>query len=115
MNGPGSLARLLWGLVRPWLLWPGLLFVAAAPEFFRQVQGGGADLPVACYVVLFAVGAGVWLLAPQAARLIATASMGATRRGKMDFGRKSSIGVSPGLCRSVPYVTLCSCIMKCRD
>ena len=57
----GSLARLLWGLVRPWLLWPALLFVAASPELFRQAQGGGADLPVAFYVVLFAVAAAVWL------------------------------------------------------
>jgi hypothetical protein len=57
-----AVARLLWGLVRPWLLWPGLLLIAAAPEFFRQAQGGGADVPVACYVILFAVAAGVWLL-----------------------------------------------------
>jgi hypothetical protein len=58
----GTLARLLWGLVRPWLLWPGLLALAASPELFRQAQGGGADLPVAFAVVLFAVAAAVWLM-----------------------------------------------------
>jgi len=57
----GAVARLLWGLVRPWILWPGLLLVLASPELLRQAHGGGADIPVAIYVVLLAVGGGVWL------------------------------------------------------
>jgi hypothetical protein len=57
----GAAARLLWGTVRPWLLWPGLLLLAASPELLRQTQSGGADVPLALYLALFALGAAVWL------------------------------------------------------
>jgi hypothetical protein len=57
----GAVARLLWGVVRPWLLWPGLLLLAASPELLRQTQSGGADLALAAYLGLFAIGAGLWL------------------------------------------------------
>jgi hypothetical protein len=62
----GATARLLWGLVRPAILLPSLLLLAAAPELLRQSQGGGADLPLACYLVLFLVTGARWLLAGEA-------------------------------------------------
>lgn len=55
-------ARLLWGYVRPQVLLPGLVLVACSPELLRQIQGGGADVPLAAYLVLFALGASLWLL-----------------------------------------------------
>jgi len=58
----GALARLLWGHVRPWLLWPGLALVAAMPELFRQAQGGGGDVPLAVYLALYCVCAVLWLV-----------------------------------------------------
>jgi hypothetical protein len=57
----GAAARLLWGAVRPWVLWPGLLLLAASPELLRQTQSGGADVPLAVYLALLVLGAGVWL------------------------------------------------------
>jgi hypothetical protein len=57
----GAAARLLWGLVRPWLLWTGLLLVVASPELLRHVQSGMADLPLAIYLALFLLAGGRWL------------------------------------------------------
>lgn len=54
-------ARLLAGRVRPTLLWIGVLLLIACPAVFRQAQGGGADLPVAFSLALFALGAVGWL------------------------------------------------------
>jgi hypothetical protein len=54
-------ARLLSPYVRPSFLWPGLLLVLASPELHRQVQGGGADLPLGMYLALFVLCGGVWL------------------------------------------------------
>jgi hypothetical protein len=53
--------RLLWGTVRPWLLWPGLLLLAASPDFFRHAQGGMADLPLALYVSLYGLVSALWV------------------------------------------------------
>lgn len=57
----GSVGRLLWGLVRPEILWPSLLLLLAAPELIRHTQSGGADLLVAAYISVFALGAALWL------------------------------------------------------
>jgi hypothetical protein len=58
----GAVARLLWGRVRPWLLGFALLALAASPELLRGVQGGLADLALALYLGLFALGLGGWIL-----------------------------------------------------
>jgi hypothetical protein len=58
----GSVARLLWGTLRPWILWGGVLFSLALPELVRQAQGGAADVPLALYVTAALVAAVVWLL-----------------------------------------------------
>lgn len=58
----GATARLLWGIVRPWVLWSGLLLSVALPEFLRHAQGAAADVPLAMYVTLALVAAAVWLL-----------------------------------------------------
>ncbi len=70
-------ARLLWGLVRPWLLWPSLLLVVAAPEFFRQAQGGGADIPLAAYLALFVVCGALWLVRREPYTLVLAFLFGA--------------------------------------
>jgi hypothetical protein len=57
----GAVARLLWGHVRPWVLAVGLLALAASPEVLRHVQGGIADLPLALYLSLFALGLAGWI------------------------------------------------------
>ena len=54
-------ARLLWGWVRPSLLFPALLVLASAPEFLRQAQGGDADVPLAIYLSLALLAAVGWL------------------------------------------------------
>jgi hypothetical protein len=54
-------ARLLWGRVRPSLLWAGLLLLVAAPELLRLTQSGGADVPVAIFVAAAALAAVRWL------------------------------------------------------
>jgi hypothetical protein len=56
-----AVARLLWGFVRPWLLWPALLMLTVSPEFLRQTQGGLADLPLAIYLALLSLCAALWL------------------------------------------------------
>jgi hypothetical protein len=58
----GSTARLLWGWVRPVFLWLGLLLLAASPALFRQVHGGGADLPLAFYFAIFVLAVLMWLI-----------------------------------------------------
>jgi hypothetical protein len=65
-------ARLLWGLVRPPFVAGGLLLLALSPEFLRQTLGGGADLPVACFVVAFAVAGARWLLVGDSLALLLT-------------------------------------------
>ena len=55
-------ARLLWGRVRPSVLWPALLVITAAPEFLRQLQGGPADIALGIYLALFALCGGLWLV-----------------------------------------------------
>ena len=56
-----AVVRLLWSRVRPSILLVGVLLLAASPEFVRQAQGGGADLPLAFYLALFVVAAAAWL------------------------------------------------------
>jgi hypothetical protein len=58
----GATCRLLWDHVRPALLLTGLLLLALAPELIRQTQGGGADVPLAIYLVMFVLVAGRWLI-----------------------------------------------------
>ena len=74
----GAAGRLLWGAVRPWVLWPGLLLVAASPELLRQTQSGGADVPLAVYLALFVLGGGVWLWRGEALGLGVALVSGAT-------------------------------------
>jgi hypothetical protein len=54
-------ARLLWGWVRPWVLWASLLLLAASPEFLRHAQGGMADLPLAIFLSLSLLAGAGWL------------------------------------------------------
>jgi hypothetical protein len=61
----GAAARLLWGWARPWMIWLGLLVLAGAPEFLRQMQSGGADLPLAAYLSLFLISSSIWLASGQ--------------------------------------------------
>jgi hypothetical protein len=57
----GAVARLCWDYVRPSVLAGGLLLLALAPELWRHVQGGVADLPLAIYVALFALAVTFWI------------------------------------------------------
>lgn len=57
----GSVARLLWGYVRPEVLAGGLLLLVLSPELWRQVQGGGADIPLAIYIALGVLAGALWL------------------------------------------------------
>ena len=57
-----SVGRLLWGVVRPVILWPGLLLLVASPALFRQAQGGGVDLPLAFFIVVSVLAAAGWLV-----------------------------------------------------
>jgi hypothetical protein len=57
----GTIVRLLWGYVRPTILLPGIVLLACSHELLDQTQSGGADLVVAVYLVLFALGAAFWL------------------------------------------------------
>jgi hypothetical protein len=73
-----AVARLLWGFVRPVVLWPALLLVAASPDFWRHAQGGMADLPLAIYLSLCVlVGVG-WLATGAAFYLVPLAVFAAT-------------------------------------
>jgi hypothetical protein len=68
-----AVARLLWGHVRPWVLWTGLALLAAMPELFRQAQGGGADVPLALYLTLFCLTGVMWLLGAGPVALVSAA------------------------------------------
>lgn len=57
----GAAARLLAGRVRAEVLWPALLLLLVSPELLRQIQGGGADLPLAFALALAVVAATAWL------------------------------------------------------
>jgi hypothetical protein len=57
--------RLLWGHVRSAFLLVGLLLLLLAPELIRQAQGGGADVPLAIFLVLFVLTAARWLVAGE--------------------------------------------------
>ena len=59
--GIAALARLLHGLVRPVVLWPGLLLALAAPNLIYQTQSGGADPVLAVYLVVALAAGGVWI------------------------------------------------------
>jgi hypothetical protein len=58
----GAVARLLWGILRPWVLWCGVLASLALPELLRHAQGGAADVPVALFSTGALVAAAAWLL-----------------------------------------------------
>lgn len=55
-------ARLLWSLVRPVFALVALVLLAMTPEFERQVLGGGADLPLAYFVALYALASVSWFV-----------------------------------------------------
>jgi hypothetical protein len=57
----GAVLRLMWGLVRPVFAVGAVALLALSPEFEHQSLGGGADLPVAYFVTLFALAAVSWL------------------------------------------------------
>jgi hypothetical protein len=71
-------ARLLWGFVRPWLLWTGLLLIVASPELLRHTQSGMADLPLAIYVSLALLCAAGWLASRRGFYLLLVFAFGAT-------------------------------------
>lgn len=73
----GASARLLWGSVRSWILWPALLLLAASPELLHQSQSGGADLPLAAYVGLTVLAAVGWLARRQPIFLVLVTVFGA--------------------------------------
>ena len=71
-------ARLLWGFVRPWLIWTGLLLVVASPELLRHSQSGMADLPLAIYLSLCLLAAAGWLATGRGFALLLVFAFGAT-------------------------------------
>jgi hypothetical protein len=71
-------ARLLWGWVRPWLLWTGLLLLVASPELLRHTQSGMADLPLGIYLSLVVVCAVGWLVSGRGFYLLLVFAFGAT-------------------------------------
>jgi len=71
-------ARLLWGFVRPWLLWSGLLLLIASPELLRHTQSGMADLPLAIYLSLSLLCAAGWLASGRGFYLLLVFAFGAT-------------------------------------
>lgn len=71
-------ARLLWGFVRPWLLWSGLLLLIASPELLRHTQSGMADLPLAIYLSLCLLCSAGWLVSGRAFFLVLVFAFGAT-------------------------------------
>jgi hypothetical protein len=71
-------ARLLWGHVRPWLLWTGLLLLVASPELLRHTQSGMADLPLAIFLALFLLAAAGWLATGSGFHLLLAFAFGAT-------------------------------------
>jgi hypothetical protein len=74
----GAAARLLWGYVRPSLLAGGLLLLVLSPDLWRHVQGGVADLPLAIYVALFALGVALWVGAGDPFALVVAGVGGVT-------------------------------------
>ena len=71
-------ARLLWGFVRPWLLWTGLLLLVASPELLRHTQSGMADLPLAIFLSLCLLCAGAWLAGGHGFFLLLVFAFGST-------------------------------------
>lgn len=74
----GAVARLLWGYVRPSVLAFGLLLLVLSAEVWRHVQGGVADLALAIYVALFALGLALWIGARERTALVVAAVGGVT-------------------------------------
>lgn len=56
-----SIARLLWGRVRPPILWIALAILVVSPELLHQTQSGVADVPLAVYLALAVLAAALWL------------------------------------------------------
>jgi hypothetical protein len=73
----GASARLLWGSVRSWILWPTLLLLAASPELLHQTQSGAADLVLAVFIGLTVLTAVGWLMRGDAFFLVLVTVFGA--------------------------------------
>jgi hypothetical protein len=71
-----AVARLLWGRVRPWVLWPALALLAASPELLRQIGSGGADLALAVFLVTFVLAAAIWVAAGDPLALMLAGILG---------------------------------------
>lgn len=56
-----AIARLLWGRVRPWILWTTSALLIVSAELLHQTQSGGADIPLAVYLALAVLAAVLWL------------------------------------------------------
>jgi hypothetical protein len=81
-----AVARLLWGWVRPWVVWGSLLLFLASPALLRHSQSGMADLPLAVYLSL-AVLAGVgWLATGKGFYLGLVVAFGAAAAAIKDEG-----------------------------
>jgi hypothetical protein len=61
-----SVARLLWGRVRPWIVWMALLVLVISAELLRHTQSGGADVPLAVYLALAVLAGTLWLTSGEA-------------------------------------------------
>lgn len=72
-----TVARLLWGRVRPWVLLWTLALVVASPELLRQTQSGGADVPLGVFVACFGLGVALWLARGDRLALVVAAACGA--------------------------------------
>jgi hypothetical protein len=75
--GIAAVARLLHGLVRPVVLWPGLLLMVT-PSLIAQTQSGGADPALAVYVILALVAGSVWVVRGDRFALVVGIAMALT-------------------------------------
>jgi hypothetical protein len=62
LAGVAALASILRGAAAPWVVWPAVVAVAAAPNVLLRLLTGYADLPLALFVATGLAAAGRWLL-----------------------------------------------------
>jgi hypothetical protein len=104
-----SLVRLLWGRVRQWLLLACTLLVVASPEFLRHAQSGAADLPLAIFVSLAALGGALWLACGDRLGLVlcgicAAAAIATKTEGAAEVALLLAVGVVACRRRALPLV-----------